>query len=114
MPSLQTSKWERNSFPNLKPTVPVSSSEQKTEEEYEKLKLADKINKMFVGMTRAKRVLRLSYVNLDGAIHSTYLNNIDDNLLEKNYCNIESQDDYVLKFKKLIDGRDYDYKRDFR
>lgn len=116
LPSLQAKKWESNSFPVLKPSVPLSPSERRCEEEYENLKLADRINKLFVGITRAKRVLRLSYVNEGGAVHTKYINEaiIPENLIEKNIYEITSQEEYANNIAKSIVVRDYDYKRDFK
>lgn len=84
MPTLNSHKWEsdRNS---LKAEIPVDKSEYKTEAELKELKISDRIKVMYVGMTRAKHTLRLSYVQAiggKGKKPSVFISNIQD-LLEK-------------------------------
>ena len=73
MPSLKSSKWESCSRPIIKPPVPLSKEDERDEAAWKTYKLADKINKMYVGMTRAKHTLRLSYVGTSGQIYSNVI-----------------------------------------
>ena len=66
MPSLKPRKWESSSKPIIKPPIPLSKEDQRNSDTWESFKQADKINKMYVGMTRAKHTLRLSYVGGNG------------------------------------------------
>ena len=117
MPSLKPRKWESNGRPLIKPSVPLSSDDERTEEEWSAYKLADKINKMYVGMTRAKHTLRLSYVGSNGTEgHSKLLrvSEIPEEYLEiNNYCD-ENRDIQIDKWVKALVVEDYDYNRDFK
>lgn len=73
MPTLQKSKWESNGTPPIKPSVPVAYEDVKTSDEWDKFKKADKLNKMYVGMTRAKHTLRLSYYDDGSAVPTEFL-----------------------------------------
>ena len=117
MPTLKSSKWESCSRPIIKPPVPLSKEDERDESEWKTYKLADKINKMYVGMTRAKHVLRLSYIGSNGTDgHSALLrvNEIPQELLEiNNYCD-DKKEPQVYKWAKALTIKDYDYNRDFK
>ena len=54
-------KWESDNK-SLAPSIPVNLDDYKDEKELKANKLSDRIKVMYVGMTRAKHTLRLSYV----------------------------------------------------
>ena len=115
MPTLNEHKWEKDRG-SLKSEIPVNNADYKTEEELKELKLSDRIKVMYVGMTRAKHSLRLSYVsavNGKGKNLSKFLFSIQDvfeteakpfDYTEQTFC-------YVAK--QALVKRDYDYKKDF-
>lgn len=117
MPSLKPRKWESCSRPIIKPSIPLSKEDERDSATWDTFKRADKINKMYVGMTRAKHTLRLSYIGGDGTEgHSKLLrvNDISQDLLEiNNYCE-EKRDVQVYKWAKALTIKDYDYERDFK
>ncbi len=116
MPSLKPRKWESSSKPIIKPPIPLSKEDQRNSDTWESFKQADKINKMYVGMTRAKHTLRLSYVGGNGTEgHSKLLKEkeIPEEYLEiNNYCN-EKRDIQVYNWANTLTIKDYDYNRDF-
>jgi len=116
MPTLQSSKWESSSFPRIKPSVPLSKEDERTDEEWKNYKLADKINKMYVGMTRAKHTLRLSYIGTNSTEgHSKLLrvNEIPKEYIEiNNFCeNSEKIQKFDIKVPVI---KDFDYKNEFK
>ena len=117
MPSLKSSKWESCSQPIIKPPVPLSSTDERTDAQWKAYKLADKINKMYVGMTRAKHTLRLSYIGTSaGDGHSALLKvqEIPENLIEiNNYCE-EKNEPQIYNWANALTIKDYDYVRDFK
>ena len=117
MPSLKSSKWESCSRPIIKPPVPLSKEDERTDIEWKAYKLADKINKMYVGMTRAKHTLRLSYIGTSsGDGHSALLKvqEIPENLIEiNNYCK-ENNEAQIYNWANVLTIKDYDYVRDFK
>lgn len=117
MPTLKPRKWESNSWPPIKPSVPLSPLDEQTPEKWKSFKLADKINKMYVGMTRAKHTLRLSYVGGDGAEgHSKLLNldKISEEILEiNNYCK-DCKEPKVYKWANALTFEDFDYTGQFK
>lgn len=117
MPTLQSSKWESNSRPVIKPSVPVAYDEYKTKEEWEEFKTADKINKLYVGMTRAKHTLRLSYCIGDGsATHTKFLKiaELPRELIEVNAFEKNESEELIAFAKQAWVMKDYDYKREFK
>jgi len=114
MPSLQATKWE-SSNKSFKPTIPVNASENKTEEEWKLYKLSDRIKTMYVGMTRAKHTLRLSYVSKDSSRSS----NPSKWILEaSNLMDLEQKENYNLEnyaplVIQAIRKDEYNYSRDF-
>ncbi|MBR5303550.1 MAG: ATP-dependent helicase [Candidatus Gastranaerophilales bacterium] len=117
MPSLKSSKWESCPHPIIKPPVPLSSADERTDAQWKAYKLADKINKMYVGMTRAKHTLRLSYIGTSaGDGHSALLKvqEIPQDLLEiNNYCE-EKNEPQIYNWANALTIKDYDYVRDFK
>ncbi len=110
MPTLTKRKWESSSS-RLKPEIPLDISEYKTEEELKAHKQSDLIKVMYVGMTRAKHTLNLSYIK--GTKSSLIQNLQTDNAieeLEKENHNVQS---YWENIKNTLIKRDYDYKNEF-
>ena len=108
LPSLQASKWESSSQPSLKPLVPVSQEDYKDEDERRVLRRADRAKNLFVGMTRARHTLKLSYVNKRPC---SWIENISD-MLEV----VKDTDFDIKKYMEIqvasIQKTPYDYKRD--
>ena len=114
MPTLVKESWEgdRSSY---KPVIPINSTERKTEDEYSLMKRSDKIKLMFVGMTRAKHTLRLSYpqlINGKPVNPSEFIANIFDMFEIKEALDYDVNSFWHERTKLLL-KRDYDYKRDF-
>ena len=117
MPSLKSSKWESCSRPIIKPPIPLSKEDERDEATWKTYKLADKINKMYVGMTRAKHTLRLSYVGTSASDgHSALLkvNEIPEKLLEINNCCEEKNEPQIYNWANALTIKEYDYVRDFK
>ena len=117
MPTLKPRKWESNGKPAIKPSIPLSKDDERDEATWSAYKLADKINKMYVGMTRAKHTLRLSYVGTEGAEgHSKLLrvNDIPKEFLEINSFLDNKTEPQVYKWANALTIEDYDYNRDFK
>ncbi len=120
MPTLLRNLWEADNG-SFKAIVPVDIKEYKTEDELKKIKLTDRIKVMYVGMTRAKKFLRLSYVQyINGKIKKpselilNLAQNIDENIIEINQKPEYSINSFWQEAKNSIIKRDYDYKRDFK
>ena len=117
MPTLKPRKWESCSRPIIKPSIPLSKEDERDSATWDSFKSADKINKMYVGMTRAKHTLRLSYIGGDGTEgHSKLLrvNEIPKEYIEiNNYCD-EKRELQVYKWAKALTINAYDYERDFK
>lgn len=115
MPTLLRNKWETDNK-SLAPTIPLPNSEFKSEAELKELKLADRIKVMYVGMTRAKHTLRLSYVsNVNGKLRkpSSIILNVEE-LLEREEKPFEYDEvSFWEETKSSLIKRDYDYQRDF-
>lgn len=113
MPTLNKNHWEsdRNSF---KSKIPIK--EYQDEKQLAQEKLSDRIRVMYVGMTRAKHTLRLSYTekeNNKAQKPSELLLGIE-NLVEREPKPFTFDiDSYWETAAKSIIYRDYDYKKDF-
>lgn len=115
MPTLMRKYWEGDNS-SLRDVVPVDASQYKTDDELKEMKYSDKLKLMYVGFTRAKHTLNLSYVeNLNNKAEnpSEFIVNIQD-ILDKKDCSQYSIDSCNLECKNSIVKRNYDYKRDFR
>jgi len=115
MPTLLRDKWESRSE-TLKPIIPLDPSEYKTDDELKEMKRSDKIKLMYVGMTRAKHTLRLSYPQSIAGKNQTptaFIVNIQD-MFEKEPEQFEYDINsfWQVRTKSLL-KRDYDYKKDF-
>lgn len=114
MPTLLKNKWESDNK-SLKPEIPLDPSEYKDEDELKAIKKADRIKVMYVGMTRAKHTLRLSYVQTDNgkAKKMSELLVPIQPLVEKHVSEEYSQGSFTEELAKIIIKRDYDYKTEF-
>ena len=115
MPTLNSDKWE--SFRgSMKPEIPLHSSEYKCKEELDELKLSDRIKVMYVGMTRTKHTLRLSYIQtLNGKPKkpSELIANIQEMFEKEAEPFTYTEQTFWYQAAKALTKRDYDYKKDF-
>jgi RecB family exonuclease len=114
MPTLQADLWNA-SKKSFKPTIPVLPRNDKTEEEWREYKVSDAVKTMYVGMTRAKHTLRLSYVATKGK-QPTYLCPWITEAQE--LLDIQSKDENDIKSfyyqsAQALTRKNYEYKRDF-
>ena len=114
MPTLQADLWNA-STKSFKPTIPVLPNKDKTDEEWKDYKVADAVKTMYVGMTRARHTLRLSYVATKGK-KATYP--CPWIIEAKDLMEMQSKDkndlaSFYYQSKEALTKRDYDYKRDF-
>lgn len=114
MPTLQASKWDK-SRKSFKPGIPVDKSEYHDEDYWRLYKLSDRIKTMYVGMTRAKHTLRLSYVSAEGqsAAPCGWLLDTQDIVELRDLSDYDLDSHYETTKGNLI-KRPYDYNRDFR
>jgi DNA helicase-2/ATP-dependent DNA helicase PcrA len=114
MPTLQSNRWE-SSTKSFKPTIPVSPSNYKTENEWRLYRLSDRVKTMYVGMTRARHTLRLSYLAQAGkkaTSPSAWVMAATD-LMEIVNSKEQTIENLVYQAKKALVKRSYDYRRDF-
>ena len=115
MPTLVRDKWE-SSRKSMKSDIPLDISEYKTEDELKEQKLSEQIKLLYVGMTRAKHTLRLSYPDKDGKsvkVPSALVMHIEkDCEREETPFEYDINSFWEERAKSLI-KRDYDYSRDF-
>lgn len=115
MPTLNYDKWE-GFRASMKPEIPLHSSEYKCKEELDELKISDRIKVMYVGMTRAKHTLRLSYVQtMNGKPKkpSELIANIQDMFETEAEPFTYTEQTFWYQAAKALTKRDYDYKKDF-
>lgn len=114
MPTLQARKWDK-STDSFKPTIPVSKEEYRDDEYWKEYRLSDKIKTMYVGMTRAKHTLRLSYVMNAGSstAPSSWILETQE-LTELNDLSEYELNTYYNTAKDSLTKRPYDYNRDFK
>lgn len=115
LPTLVRDKWE-SSPKSIKPYIPLDISEYKTEEELKEQKISEQIKLLYVGMTRAKHTLRLSYPDKDGRTVKTlssFISNISSGFeREKEPFSYDINTFWEERTKTLLKC-DYDYSRDF-
>lgn len=114
MPTLQADLWNSSSK-SFKPTIPVLPNKDKTEEEWKEYKVSDAVKTMYVGMTRARHTLRLSYVATKGK-RATYpcpwiieAKDLMD-MISKDESDIKT---FYYQAEEALTKRNYNYKRDF-
>ena len=109
MPTLTDTKWEKNRN-STKATIPLNPDEYKNEDELKEEKISQSIKVMYVGMTRARHSLYLSYP-IDKT-PSDFIVKLQ-NLLEIKEMPTLTIEEFWQDIKKTIIKRDYDYKKDF-
>lgn len=114
MPTLQSRLWE-NSTKSFKPSIPVSYDRYRTDEDWKLYRLSDRIKTMYVGMTRAKHTLRLSYIAQGGktATYPSELVMAAKDLMEMVNFEEQTAETIIYQAKKSLTKRSYNYKRDF-
>lgn len=115
MPTLQSSKWDK-SGKSFKPIIPVDKSEYHDEDYWRLYRLSDRVKTMYVGMTRAKHTLRLSYVANAGKKATSPCAWILDAqpLLDVQDRSEYNLDTYNEDSENALVKRPYDYERDFK
>lgn len=116
MPSLNQYNWE--SSKSQKDDIPLDISEYKTDDEIKEMKYSDLIKLLYVGMTRAKHSLRLSYSqNVDAKPRklTKFISDIQDKYdFETEKTPFEyNENSYWNQVCNLLDKRDYDYVSEF-
>lgn len=115
MPALDSKKWESDNK-SLQVKIPVDPSEYKSEDELKAMKHSDRIKVMYVGMTRAKHTLRLSYAAQTGTTAkkpSEFIYNILDMTEMEPEPFTYDENSFWLQVNKSIVKRDYDYAKEF-
>lgn len=119
MPALYSSKWEKTRK-SYKPSIVLSPDEYKTKDELKEIKISDKIKLMYVGMTRAKHSLRLSYAEADGDksnqlsdFISEAASKVDENILTQKKSAEFDENEYWQQITKEFIKYDYDYSKEF-
>lgn len=109
MPTLTDRKWEKGKI--NKSSIPLHPDEFKDENQLKEEKISDRIKVLYVGMTRARHSLFLSYP-IDKTL-SEFISNIQDNLeiVEANELTIE---EFWQNIQKSIIKKEYDYKKEFK
>ena len=115
MPSLLAHHWEKRKELG-RYDVPLDLSQYKTEDERKKAKIVDCIKVLYVGMTRAKHTLRLSFVqtaNKKGQTPTQFVVNIQDMLEKEEQPFVYDENSFWNEVQKSIVKREYDYESDF-
>lgn len=115
MPSLHQYNWEsgRN---NLTMDIPLPKDEYKNDDEMKEMKYSDLIKLLYVGMTRAKHTLRLSFPETVERKNRKLTKFVADiqNIFEHEKEPFEyDETSYWTQAGKLLIKRNYDYKREF-
>lgn len=122
MPALYDRKWEKENK-TYKPSIAVHPDEYISTDRSREIKIADKIRVMYVGLTRAKHCLRLSYAQSEGeksnslsgliekAIEET--KKFDEKIVDEKTAPKFDEDAYWLEITKEFIKCDYDYSREF-
>lgn len=113
MPTLKRKDWESSSR-SLKPIIPLE--EYKSETELKEMKISDAIKLMYVGMTRAKHTLRLSYpksINGVAQTPTSFISGFEDLFETEPEPFTFDVDSYWAEQTKALIKSDYDYGKDF-
>lgn len=113
MPTLKRKDWESSSR-SLKPIIPLE--EYKSETELKEMKISDAIKLMYVGMTRAKHTLRLSYpksINGVAQTPTSFISGFEDLFETEPEPFTFDVDSYWTEQTKALIKNDYDYEKDF-
>lgn len=109
MPTLTDRKWEKGK--GNKANIPLAPEDYKDEEQLREEKISDRIKVMYVGMTRARHKLYLSYP-IDKT-PSDFIVKIQ-NLLDIQEAKEQSVEEFWQNVKSSIVKKDYDYKEEFK
>lgn len=115
MPSLLAKNWE-NKKELGRYDVPLDLHQYKTEDERKSAKLIDCVKILYVGMTRAKHTLRLSFVqsaNSKGQSPTQFIANLQDMFEKEPHPYVYDENSFWNEVQKSIVKRDYDYEKDF-
>ena len=117
MPTLLSSKWESKGG-SLAPSIPVSKEDYRTKDEWSIYRISDLIKTMYVGMTRAKHTLRLSYPANYGKrgtdLCAWVKKAIETGMIEEVDKSDYSIEEHLTQEINALFKRPYDYKRDFK
>ena len=114
MPTLETKRWE-SSNKSYKAIIPLPQSEYKTKQELDEIKLADNVKLLYVGMTRARHSLYLSYPDvIEGKSKkiTKLISEYQDKTMEVEPEKLD-ETQYWLQTTKMLIKRDYDYSKEF-
>lgn len=115
MPTLLQKNWEGRKEQG-RYDIPLPASEYKTDEERKTAKYVDCIKLLYVGMTRAKHTLRLSYVDMANGKSQTptdFIVQIQDMFERETEPFVYDVDSFWNQIQKFVVKRDYDYEKDF-
>jgi len=122
MPALYATKWEKENK-TYKPSIAVHPDEYISTDRSREIKIADKIRVMYVGLTRARYILRLSYAQsekdkstgLSDLINTAIeeVKKIDEKIIEEQPAPKFDEDAYWLETTKEFIKCDYDYSKEF-
>ena len=115
MPGLLSEKWESDTK-SLRQKIPLSPADYKDESELKEMKRSDRIKVMYVGMTRAKHTLRLSYPEkVNGKLKkpSEFIVNIQTMLEREKQPFTYDENSFWEEINRSIIKRDYDYEKEF-
>lgn len=112
LPTLEAYKWERNTKTSASPYVPTSAILSK--EEKDEIKASERIKLLFVGVTRAKHTLTLSYPIAIGGKGRKLTKHIpfDEEMLEYDEYKYDADNFLAEKIGELL-KTDFDYKKEF-
>ena len=113
IPTLDEYKWERSKTDTISPKIPLGKII--TPDEKEELKTSEKIKLLFVGITRAKHKLYLSFPKTIGGKErrlSRYIGQIQDEYLERRE-NLYTNENYLGELIKPV-KYEHDFKEDFQ
>lgn len=115
MPNLVASKWENKRNPN-DTVLPLSDSDDLVDDDASER--SEQLRLLFVGLTRAKYDLRLSYSMLNNDKLEELTSYLSEIVSDANLCEVEnhalSEDGYSLEFAMKLKQETYDYKGVFR
>lgn len=114
MPTLENKKWE-SSNKSYKAIIPLPQSEYKNKEELAQIKWADNVKLMYVGMTRARHSLYLSYPDMTDSKTQKLTKLISSHQDKTSEVKPEKldEDKYWAQITKTFIKRDYDYTKEF-
>lgn len=115
MPNLISKKWEGKRVNNTM-SLPIDKSDKKVDENTQRQ--SEQLRLLFVGITRAKHSLYLSYSNsidTNPQELTTYLSEViqDDNLIESHNHELE-KDSYLLEVAQMLKKEPFDYAKAFK